>query len=126
MKFAFHPLRPCVINAGPEIQNRSVSLADDRKRLKHIVEDHACRLRNKQLATNRVEAAIDPHWSAASGFTFPDPLFESPIETANRPSGSVMTLLAQNQLTSHAADLRVGKIADQLRNRARSNFRSDV
>ena len=59
MKLALNLLGPCVVDAGLRIENRPIALADDRERLKHVVQNHSGGLRHGELAANRVEAAID-------------------------------------------------------------------
>ena len=126
MKLAFNFLWPFVVDASLGIENGPVALADDRERLKHVVQNHSGRLRHSQFAANGVEAAIDPNRESKSSLAFSDPLFVAPVKPADCRRGGVVALLTQNEFAGHAANLRIGEVADQLLNRARSNLRPDV
>ena len=76
-------LRPCIVNTSLRIDNRPVALADDRQRLKHVVQDHSGRLRHNQLTANCVEAPIDSNRRVEESLAVPDPLFVAPVEPAD-------------------------------------------
>src|SRR5271157_205398 len=126
MKLLIDSRWPCIVDVGVHIENRPVTLADDGKRLEHIVQDHAVRLRHGEFAANRIESAVNAYRRAADRLARPDPLFITPIDSADHRGGAIVTFLAQNQFAGHAANLRIGKIIHQLLNSAWSYFRPDV
>ena len=126
MELALNLLRPCVEYVCGRINHRPVALANNRERLKHVIENDSVWLMHSQFTTDRVEASIDSNRRIAETLTCPDPLFVAPVESANCRGGRVVAFVAQLEVARHAADLLVGKVANQLLDRARRNLRPDV
>ena len=63
------------------------------------------RMRHGEFAANGIEAAIDSDRGVEERLTFPDPLFVSPVESADCGGSGVVAVLPQSEFTGHAANL---------------------
>ena len=126
VKLVIDLVRPFVVDAGLGIENGSIALANDGERLKHVVENDSGGQRSCQLAANCVEATVDSDRRVEEGLGFANPLLVAPVKGADGGRGGIVAVLAESEFAGHAADCRIGEVADELLDCAGGDLRADV